>query len=77
MDNAKKVSFQDPSSPQPEEKELLVVVKDNAGEKRRWRKRSRMVSTVSMETEKEEEAEDNSRLIRTDSIVSYLSISPS
>lgn len=71
MDKGKKVSFQEPDDSQPEEKELLVVVKDDAGEKQRKRKRSRSVSKVSMDDG--EKTEENSTIL-SESVVSRLKI---
>lgn len=71
MDKGKKVSFQEADGSQPEEKELLVVVKDDAGEKQRKRKRSRSVSKVSMDDV--EKMEENSAVL-SESVVSRLKI---
>lgn len=71
MNKGKKVSFQEPDDSQPEEKELLVVVKDDAGEKQRKRKRSRSDSKVSMDDV--EKMEDNSAVL-SESVVSRLKI---
>ena len=71
MDKGKKVSFQEPDDSQLEEKELLVVVKDDAGEKQRKRKRSRSVSEVSMDDG--EKMEENSAVL-SESVVSRLKI---
>lgn len=71
MNKGKKVSFQEPDDSQPEEKELLVVVKDDAGEKQRKRKRSRSVSEVSMDGD--EKMEENSAVL-SESVVSRLKI---
>lgn len=71
MNKGKKVSFQEPDDSQPEEKELLVAVKDDAGEKQRKRKRSRSVSKVSMDDV--EKMEDNSAVL-SESVVSRLKI---
>ena len=74
MDKGKKVSFQEPDDSQLEEKELLVVVKDHAGEKQRKRKRSRSVSKVSMDDG--EKMEENSAVL-SESVVSRLKIKKS
>lgn len=71
MDKGKKVSFQEPDDSQPEEMELLVVVKNDAGEKQRKRKRSRSVSKVSMDDG--EKMEENSAVL-SESVVSRLKI---
>lgn len=71
MNKGKKVSFQEPDDSQPEERELLVVVKDDTGEKRRKRKRSRSDSKVSMDDV--EKMEDNSAVL-SESVVSRLKI---
>lgn len=71
MNKGKKVSFQEPDDSQPEEKELLVVVKDDAGEKQRKRKRSRSLSKVSMDDV--EKMEENSAAL-SESVVSSLKI---
>lgn len=71
MNKGKKVSFQELDDSQPEEMELLVVVKDDAGEKQRKRKRSRSVSKVSMDDV--EKMEENSAVL-SESVVSRLKI---
>lgn len=71
MNKGKKVSFQEPDDSQPEERELLVVVKDDTGEKQRKRKRSRSDSKVSMDDV--EKMEDNSAVL-SESVVSRLKI---
>lgn len=71
MDIGKKVSFQELDDSQPEEKELLVVVKDDADEIQRKRKRSRSVSKVSMDGG--EKMEENSTVL-SESVVSRLKI---
>ena len=71
MNKGKKVSFQELDDSQPEETELLVVVKDDAGEKQRKRKRSRSVSKVSMDDV--EKMEENSAVL-SESVVSRLKI---
>lgn len=71
MNKGKKVSFQEPDDSQPEEKELLVVVKDDAGEKQRKRKRSRSVSKLSMDDG--DKMEENSAVL-SESVVSRLKI---
>lgn len=71
MNKGKKVSFQEPDDSQPEEKELLVMVKDDAGKKQRKRKRSRSVSKVSMDDV--EKMEENSAVL-SESVVSRLKI---
>lgn len=71
MNKGKKVSFQEPDDSQPEERELLVVVKDDTGEKQRKRKRSRSDSKVSMDDV--EKMEENSAVL-SESVVSRLKI---
>lgn len=71
MNKGKKVSIQELDDSQPEEMELLVVVKDDAGEKQRKRKRSRSVSKVSMDDV--EKMEENSAVL-SESVVSRLKI---
>ena len=71
MNKGKKVSFQEPDDSRPEERELLVVVKDDGGEKQRKRKRSRSVSKVSMDDG--EKMEENSAVL-SESVVSRLKI---
>lgn len=71
MNKGKKVSFQEPDDSQPEERELLVVVKDDTGEKQRKRKRSRSDSKVSMDDV--EKMKDNSAVL-SESVVSRLKI---
>lgn len=71
MNKGKEVSFQELDDSQPEEMELLVVVKDDAGEKQRKRKRSRSVSKVSMDDV--EKMEENSAVL-SESVVSRLKI---
>ena len=71
MNKGKKVSFQEPDDSQPEEKELLVVVKDDAGQKQRKRKRSRSDSKVSMDGG--EKMEENSTVL-SESVVSRVKI---
>lgn len=71
MNKGKKASFQELDDSQPEEMELLVVVKDDAGEKQRKRKRSRSVSKVSMDDV--EKMEENSAVL-SESVVSRLKI---
>ena len=71
MDKKRKVTFDEPYPSLPADDQLLVVVKEGAGENLRQRKRSRAASKLSMQSDTSEEGGDQSH-VRTDSVVSFV-----